>query len=217
MYTGQQHYCHNIIGGFRDCTSDDGAFLGAYEGLLTAAPVIPCAGIGLAGVTLPANLKCLDAGGLSTATAAHEFGHLLGLPDEYPPDRNLADPFTPCYRTLSNPREGCALGEEVGIMADAAFPVQQRYFDYLFSSLDNLTPGFQWTFGYSPTWNDGQPLPYSLPILDGLELPPSGTNGVPEPGTAALAIFALLAIVRSRIVASWRRGLPSSTPTAPSP
>jgi hypothetical protein len=121
---------------------------------------------------------CYDIGSNQTFVSAHEFGHLLGLPDEYDSvnsAQSLKDLLCVKYNL---PGEECT---DSGIMEFVGSPTQKRYYDVLFSNLSSLTPGFQWTFGLSPDWINENPINPALEdIFTNFEIPVQPRN-VPEP------------------------------------
>lgn len=150
--------------------------------------------------------------------AAHEFGHLLGLPDEYPftlDPTNIAlvawckvngialndcGRYKLCFEKSADfPLSKC---EAKGIMdfLDFSLTTQERYYDYVFEDLTKATPGFNWTFGFSGLGGVSPP-PDGLLVPELFELPfQAASVEVPAPPTLALfAIgFACLYVQRRR-------------------
>jgi len=121
--------------------------------------------------------------------AAHEFGHLLGLPDEYAP--NSKD--TLCLK--GNPLNlDCS---DRGLMEAIDLDPMQRYFDYLFSNLDNFTPGFELSFVPDPDWTSPVPI---LGQIGSIEISPATfvTAEIPVPATLVLLSVGLIAVGASR-------------------
>ena len=131
------------------------------------------------------SIMCYDTGAVQPLIAAHEFGHLLGLPDEYGqrPKNILCDRY-------GLDASKCVDG---GLMEALNLPPVERYFDVLFLNLDDFTPDFKWTFGLAPGWESDVP-PELVDILDTFELPAQiSSEAVPEPSTAALLALGALA------------------------
>jgi hypothetical protein len=145
---------------------------------------------------------CYDVGVAQPAIAAHEFGHVLGLPDEYPAaPGSVARRDTLCV-TYGLPASQCT---DVGVMEDLGAPPQERYFDVLFASLDGLTPGFSWTFGMAPGWTGGI-SPELATLIREFEIPvPIDGSAVPEPPSIMLVLVAVMGLVRARRASITRR------------
>jgi len=73
----------------------------------------------------------------------------------------------------------------------------QRYFDYLFSNLDNFTPGFELSFVPDPDWTSPVPI---LGQIGSIEISPATfvTAEIPVPATLVLLSVGLIAVGASR-------------------
>ncbi|MBL8377595.1 MAG: hypothetical protein JNM79_07005 [Burkholderiales bacterium] len=141
--------------------------------------------------------KCYDITAVQPFVAAHEFGHILGLPDEYAPSsKNILcqSNFNLFDRNVlfGLPDEQCL---EVGLMGDFKRGAQERYYNFLFDNLTDATPEFQWTFGRSPDWfMDGFPQQFAS-IVDVFEYPVQlGSNSIPVPPSLALVTLGLFGL-----------------------
>lgn len=137
--------------------------------------------------------QCRNITATQNYIAAHEFGHILGLPDEYAP----SSPGILCKTLLGLSLFGIPESEclGTGLMEDIKMPTQERYYDYLFQNLSGNTPGFNWTFGLSPDWTND--FPSELGGLVALFESPIQTNlaTVPEPGSLLIFVTSGLVLI----------------------
>lgn len=122
-------------------------------------------------------------------TAAHEFGHLIGLYDEYL--GGSTDPFA-SSSSLCESVLGFNYGLYCGdLMASIGGKMEDRYFDGLVNFIKNSAEMPNAVFGHTPIY--GQYLSDSPFIAD--EPTPRIQSSVPEPGTPAIVGIALLIVI----------------------
>ena len=168
------------------------------DGKCEPSRIVECRG--LDGTAVPLSI-CEDLNGdYLRRVAAHEFGHLLGLPDEYPPS---GDRERLC---IEAPNLGLDCTDD-GLMYRIRFDPVDRYFEYLFSNLDTLTPGFELSFVPDPDWISPSPLPNREGLF---EISPDVASAtVRSPSTLLLLEIGCLSLILYTVV---RRRLGSRLP-----
>jgi len=134
--------------------------------------------------------------------AAHEFGHQVGIYDEYTPFGAI-DPAAPPGSICTIPPQGQAFCDS--LMADLG-PTKQRYYESILANLGSLLGrNLSLAFAGQPPYPADAPLPdYGLHHgePDNFAEP----QQVPQPATIALLLASALAALGSRVLFRSRSG-----------